>query len=323
MRSPLPQCTVGSQVAMRVGGDFFFDPSPSDPAVDLLLVAGGVGINPLYSILLHSTDLMRLSHSSGGRDYNLGSVHLSYSAKDTQELLFKVWSQKRGFVSSWVGAHVYNTAGARVTLGEQLLCVFPELHHRGVSGIPWQVLLWFPRHAAERGCRPVPHAFSQAWVTLPCTNIYRVVTSCDRHYREKRWRKGCFDGFIDWIVSLQVEGSRRRSYSPGWTHRRPCVSSAGRRPWSKRCQKPCRPADSRKRESFLRNGGRNPFYLPTYLRLYTLKPFEFSLCVDARALLRGKTGLVESRGSPISTAVIRALFTNCWDSRRSSQEDSI
>uniref|UniRef100_H3CUZ0 Oxidoreductase NAD-binding domain containing 1 n=1 Tax=Tetraodon nigroviridis TaxID=99883 RepID=H3CUZ0_TETNG len=87
--SLFPQCTVGSQVAMRVGGDFFFDPSPSDPAVDLLLVAGGVGINPLYSILLHTADLMHLNRSSGGRDYNIGSVHLSYSAKNTQELLFK------------------------------------------------------------------------------------------------------------------------------------------------------------------------------------------------------------------------------------------
>ncbi|XP_036947948.1 oxidoreductase NAD-binding domain-containing protein 1 isoform X2 [Acanthopagrus latus] len=82
-------CTVGSQVAMRVGGDFFFDPSPSDPSVDLLLVAGGVGINPLYSILLHTTDLLHLSRASGGRDYNIGSAHLYYSAKNTQELLFK------------------------------------------------------------------------------------------------------------------------------------------------------------------------------------------------------------------------------------------
>lgn len=85
-----PQCTVGSQVAMRVGGDFFFDPSPSDHTADLLLVAGGVGINPLYSLLLHTTDLMRLNHASGGRDYNIGAVHLCYSAKNTQELLFKV-----------------------------------------------------------------------------------------------------------------------------------------------------------------------------------------------------------------------------------------
>uniref|UniRef100_A0A3P8TPP8 Oxidoreductase NAD-binding domain-containing protein 1 n=1 Tax=Amphiprion percula TaxID=161767 RepID=A0A3P8TPP8_AMPPE len=82
-------CTVGSSVAMRVGGEFFFDPSPSDPSVDLLLVAGGVGINPLYSVLLHTTDLLRLNQASGGRDCNIGSAHLCYSAKNTQELLFK------------------------------------------------------------------------------------------------------------------------------------------------------------------------------------------------------------------------------------------
>ncbi|XP_056274975.1 oxidoreductase NAD-binding domain-containing protein 1 isoform X2 [Pseudoliparis swirei] len=82
-------CTLGSRVAMRVGGDFVFDPAPSDPAVDLLLVAGGVGINPLYSILLHTTDLLHLNHASGGRDYQIGSAHLCYSAQDTQELLFK------------------------------------------------------------------------------------------------------------------------------------------------------------------------------------------------------------------------------------------
>ncbi|XP_072226479.1 oxidoreductase NAD-binding domain-containing protein 1 isoform X1 [Leuresthes tenuis] len=82
-------CTVGSRVAMRVGGNFFFDPSPSDPSVDLLLVAGGVGINPLYSILLHATDLLRLNQAPGGRTYNIGSAHLCYSAKNTEELLFK------------------------------------------------------------------------------------------------------------------------------------------------------------------------------------------------------------------------------------------
>lgn len=78
---------------MRVGGDFFFDPLPSDPSVDLLLVAGGVGINPLYSILLHAVDLQHLNRSSGGRDYNVGTAHLCYSAKNSQELLFKVSSQ--------------------------------------------------------------------------------------------------------------------------------------------------------------------------------------------------------------------------------------
>ncbi|KAM9737807.1 oxidoreductase NAD-binding domain-containing protein 1 isoform 1-T2 [Menidia menidia] len=82
-------CKVGSRVAMRVGGNFFFDPAPSDPSVDLLLVAGGVGINPLYSIMLHAADLLRPSRAPGGPDCHIGSAHLCYSAKNTQELLFK------------------------------------------------------------------------------------------------------------------------------------------------------------------------------------------------------------------------------------------
>ncbi|XP_070298828.1 oxidoreductase NAD-binding domain-containing protein 1 isoform X1 [Salvelinus sp. IW2-2015] len=84
------KCTMDSHVAMRVGGNFFFDPLPSDPCVDLLLVAGGVGINPLYSILLHAADLLRQNPANVGRGYNIGSTHLCYSAKNAQELLFKV-----------------------------------------------------------------------------------------------------------------------------------------------------------------------------------------------------------------------------------------
>ncbi|XP_035284967.1 oxidoreductase NAD-binding domain-containing protein 1 isoform X3 [Anguilla anguilla] len=81
-------CRLDSEVAVRVGGDFFFDPAPTGPAVDLLLVAGGVGINPLYSILLHALDLQR-HHQAAGQGYKPGAVQLCYSAKNTQELLFK------------------------------------------------------------------------------------------------------------------------------------------------------------------------------------------------------------------------------------------
>ncbi|XP_062900130.1 oxidoreductase NAD-binding domain-containing protein 1 isoform X2 [Mobula hypostoma] len=82
------QCNIGSEVTLRVGGDFFFDPQPSDTPVDLLLVAGGVGINPLYSILLHIADLHRLQEMEHCK-YKPGSVHLYFSAKNTEELLFK------------------------------------------------------------------------------------------------------------------------------------------------------------------------------------------------------------------------------------------
>ncbi|XP_069768987.1 oxidoreductase NAD-binding domain-containing protein 1 isoform X2 [Narcine bancroftii] len=82
------QCKIGSEVTLRVGGDFFFDPRPSDSPVDLLLVAGGVGINPLYSILLHVVDLHKFQETEHCK-YKPGSVQLYFSAKNTEELLFK------------------------------------------------------------------------------------------------------------------------------------------------------------------------------------------------------------------------------------------
>ncbi|XP_028847525.1 oxidoreductase NAD-binding domain-containing protein 1-like isoform X2 [Denticeps clupeoides] len=84
------QCALDSRVVVRVGGDFFFDPAPGDSPVDLLLVAGGVGINPLNSILQHNIDLLRHSHThTHSQVYIPGHTHLCYSAKNTEELLFK------------------------------------------------------------------------------------------------------------------------------------------------------------------------------------------------------------------------------------------
>ncbi|NXU52369.1 OXND1 protein, partial [Turnix velox] len=81
-------CTLGSEVALRVGGDFFFDPQPGDCPVKLMLIAGGVGINPLFSILLHIADLHGYQEGKGN-GYKMGTVNLYYSAKNTSELLFK------------------------------------------------------------------------------------------------------------------------------------------------------------------------------------------------------------------------------------------
>ncbi|XP_036014448.1 oxidoreductase NAD-binding domain-containing protein 1 isoform X1 [Mus musculus] len=82
------KCTLDSEVALRVGGEFFFDPQPTDAPRNLILIAGGVGINPLLSILRHSADLHR-DHADKGRSYEIGTVKLFYSAKNTSELLFK------------------------------------------------------------------------------------------------------------------------------------------------------------------------------------------------------------------------------------------
>ncbi|XP_027405284.1 oxidoreductase NAD-binding domain-containing protein 1 isoform X5 [Bos indicus x Bos taurus] len=83
-----PGCTLDSEVAVRVGGEFFFDPKPTDASRNLVLIAGGVGINPLLSILQHAADLLR-ERASKGQGYEMGTVRLLYSAKDTSELLFK------------------------------------------------------------------------------------------------------------------------------------------------------------------------------------------------------------------------------------------
>jgi len=78
------KCQEGAEVGVRFGGDFFY-PSPDikeDHSV--LLVAGGVGINPLLSIWLHARDLWK-----GGDESKPNGVHLSYSASTTEELIFK------------------------------------------------------------------------------------------------------------------------------------------------------------------------------------------------------------------------------------------
>ncbi|XP_021497409.1 oxidoreductase NAD-binding domain-containing protein 1 isoform X2 [Meriones unguiculatus] len=82
------KCTLDSEVAVRVGGEFFFDPQPTDAPRNLVLIAGGVGINPLLSILRHSADLHR-DQADRGRSRETGTIKLFYSAKNTSELLFQ------------------------------------------------------------------------------------------------------------------------------------------------------------------------------------------------------------------------------------------
>ena len=80
------QCCVGDKLSVRVGGDFVYDPTPSqshDQSHDLLLIGGGVGINPLFSMLLHHMRLVE-------RKERVGRVKLLYSARSAAELLFKV-----------------------------------------------------------------------------------------------------------------------------------------------------------------------------------------------------------------------------------------
>lgn len=78
------KCQVGSKVGLVAGGDFFYTPQPSDRCRDLLLVAGGVGINPLVSIMRHVADLK----AAKGQGLP-GRLILAYSARSAEELVFK------------------------------------------------------------------------------------------------------------------------------------------------------------------------------------------------------------------------------------------
>ncbi|KAJ6666548.1 hypothetical protein lerEdw1_020271 [Lerista edwardsae] len=94
------QCALDSEVALRVGGNFFFDPQPADPPANLVLIAGGVGINPLFAILLHVADLHRTQENKG-TGYAMGTANLFYSAKNTHELLFR--NQILGLTNAFPG----------------------------------------------------------------------------------------------------------------------------------------------------------------------------------------------------------------------------
>ncbi|KAK3105136.1 hypothetical protein FSP39_017991 [Pinctada imbricata] len=92
------ECKVGTEVHVRVGGDIYFDRDASqnlerkDP--NLLLIAGGIGINPIISIMSHVADLKtREDNSDSGKEraepgYS-GKCALLYSSSTVDELLFK------------------------------------------------------------------------------------------------------------------------------------------------------------------------------------------------------------------------------------------
>lgn len=78
-------CTVGTKIRVCVGGAFRYDPAPLELS-DLLLIAGGIGINPLFSILKHQHYLT--SQCSGTA--RIPGSRLLYTARSCNELIFKV-----------------------------------------------------------------------------------------------------------------------------------------------------------------------------------------------------------------------------------------
>ena len=76
---------------VKTGGDVFYDPDVNEPPHDLLLIAGGIGINPLQSILCHVSDVLKGDNSGQlkGDKSVPGKVLLLYSAVTEDELIFK------------------------------------------------------------------------------------------------------------------------------------------------------------------------------------------------------------------------------------------
>ena len=69
---------------LKVGGDFFYDIT-SQNSKEMLFIAGGVGINPLYSMIQEIYESLQ----DGQLDNNV-KVNLLYSASSLDELIFKV-----------------------------------------------------------------------------------------------------------------------------------------------------------------------------------------------------------------------------------------
>ena len=85
------EAKLGSQISFRVGGDFHYPNKIIEAAEesscghDLLLVAGGVGINPLASIFFH---IYEMEKEKKEKNQNNCRVNLLYSARKNEDLIF-------------------------------------------------------------------------------------------------------------------------------------------------------------------------------------------------------------------------------------------
>ena len=73
-------------VIVKAGGECIWDPKDIKQKRNTLLIAGGIGINPIYSILQHIEE----TRTSREDDDRLGRSLLLYSASTRDELIFKV-----------------------------------------------------------------------------------------------------------------------------------------------------------------------------------------------------------------------------------------
>ncbi|XP_065053125.1 oxidoreductase NAD-binding domain-containing protein 1-like isoform X2 [Rhopilema esculentum] len=80
------KCKVGDIVSLKVGGECVWDPRSPGSRKNTLLIAGGIGINPIFSILQHIED-SKSSFNENGHD--VGKSVLLYSSSTTDGLIFK------------------------------------------------------------------------------------------------------------------------------------------------------------------------------------------------------------------------------------------
>lgn len=102
------ECHIGSEVTIRVGGEFFYDPQPNTKSAtaDLLLIGGGVGINPMVSIANHYTRLVKKNNIPGVKP---GKLKLFYCAKTCKDLVFRsVFEEMKRKVTS-ISSNYYVT----------------------------------------------------------------------------------------------------------------------------------------------------------------------------------------------------------------------
>ena len=104
---------VGDEVSVRVGGDFTLGARATVESGDLLLIAGGIGINPLISILREIEDGAVPQYGMLGALGRRRRVHLLYSARSVQELAFR--EEIDGIVQRSLRSNVNVTAELRVT----------------------------------------------------------------------------------------------------------------------------------------------------------------------------------------------------------------
>ena len=80
------QCVDGSPVLLQVGGTFAYEMKRDNLGDNILLIAAGVGINPILSIMKHIHEVHNANKQLSG---SFGNTMLFYTATTSEELIFK------------------------------------------------------------------------------------------------------------------------------------------------------------------------------------------------------------------------------------------